>query len=50
MTYDTNIIIKTDSKTKNETQEIFEALGLDKGEKFYGPFDNVEDLMRDLNA
>ena len=29
MTYDTNIIIKTDSETKNETQEIFEALGLD---------------------
>ncbi len=83
MILDTNITIKTDSKTKLETQKIFDALGLDigaainiflrqvlihnglpfrvelerekitddvlKGDDFYGPFDNVKDLMRSLN-
>ncbi|MDY6400130.1 MAG: type II toxin-antitoxin system RelB/DinJ family antitoxin [Synergistales bacterium] len=31
MNYNTDIIIKTDSDVKQETQEIFEALGLDIG-------------------
>ena len=29
MTYDTDITVRTSSEVKHETQEIFEALGLD---------------------
>jgi len=84
MIYDTEITIKTDRETKQETQEIFDVLGLDLGtavniflrqviihhglpfnillapndvtvkamevpEDFHGPFNSVEELMRDLN-
>ena len=31
MTYDTDITVRTDSGVKRETQEIFDALGLDIG-------------------
>ncbi len=31
MTYDTNLTIMTDSAVKRETQEIFDALGIDAG-------------------
>ena len=84
MIYDTDITIETDKDTKRETQEIFNALGLDFGtamniflrqviihhglpfnillepndvttkamefpEDLHGPFNSVEELMRDLN-
>ena len=84
MTYDTDITVRTSSAVKHETQEIFDALGLDvgtavnmflrqviihhglpfraalepnditlsalNGQDFHGPFNSVEELMRDLNA
>ena len=83
MTYDTDITIRTSREVKHETQEIFDALGIDAntavnmflrqviihhglpfravlvpndetisaldGTDFYGPFNSVEELMRDLN-